>query len=69
MARTYQPRRGARREMTRDDGVMDDHDAEPAGGDPACWLGALCAECGAVIEGPPGTACWRCGGTRREGDD
>jgi hypothetical protein len=55
--------------MTRDDGVVDDDEAEAVGGDPACWLGALCAECGAVIEGPAGTACWRCGGTRREGDD
>jgi len=43
--------------------------AEPDGGDPACWLAALCADCGAVIEGPAGSACWRCGGTRREGDD
>ncbi|WP_165310930.1 hypothetical protein [Microbacterium protaetiae] len=41
---------------------------EPEGGDAACWLPALCAECGAMIEGAPGTACWRCGGTRREGD-
>lgn len=38
------------------------------GGDAACWLGSVCADCGAMIEGPPGTACWRCGGTHREGD-
>lgn len=43
-------------------------DDEPAGGDAACWLPALCADCGAMIEGPVGSACWRCGGTRREGD-
>ncbi|WP_344782961.1 hypothetical protein [Microbacterium kribbense] len=51
---------------------MDDSDPMPPpveGGDPACWLPSLCANCGAMIEGPPGTACWRCGGTRREGDD
>ncbi len=41
---------------------------EALGGDAACWLPSLCADCGAMIEGPPGTACWRCGGTRREGD-
>ncbi|WEG07641.1 hypothetical protein PU630_10285 [Microbacterium horticulturae] len=40
----------------------------PTGGDAACWLPALCADCGAMIEGPPGAVCWRCGGTRREGD-
>lgn len=62
--------------MTRHDDDMADDDEVPrlesledAGGDAACWLPALCAQCGAMIEGPPGTACWRCGGTRREGDD
>jgi hypothetical protein len=42
--------------MARLPGVDDD-----AGGDAACWLPSLCAECGAMIEGPPGAACWRCG--------
>jgi len=31
---------------------------EPAG-DAACWAARLCAECGAMREGP--AACWRCG--------
>jgi len=44
-------------------------DDAQSGGDAACWLPALCADCGAMIEGPPETACWRCGGTRREGDE
>jgi hypothetical protein len=37
------------------------HVGDDLGGDPACWLGRVCAECGALIEGPRGTACWRCG--------
>jgi hypothetical protein len=48
--------------------VERDDELTPAG-DPACWLPQLCAECGAVVDGPPGAACQRCGGTRREGDD
>ncbi|WP_036283308.1 hypothetical protein [Microbacterium luticocti] len=54
--------------MPQPEASVDGTPAEPAG-DAACWLPSLCAECGAFIEGPPGTACWRCGGTRREGDD
>ncbi|WP_281245331.1 hypothetical protein [Paramicrobacterium humi] len=30
------------------------------GGDPACWLDRVCAECGAFLEDGM-TACWRCG--------
>lgn len=37
--------------------------AEPEGGDPACWLERVCPQCGAMIEGPDGTACWNCGWT------
>ena len=42
---------------------------EGEGGDAACWLGALCPECGAMpSEGTD--RCWRCGaqlaGRRRE---
>ncbi len=33
------------------------------GGDPACWLGRVCPECGALIEGPMSRPCWRCGMT------
>lgn len=29
------------------------------GGDAACWLASVCADCGALREGPG--ACWRCG--------
>ncbi len=38
-------------------------DGDDPGGDPACWLGRVCAECGALIDGPRTTACWRCGRT------
>lgn len=31
------------------------------GGDAACWLSRVCTECGALLEGPPPVACWRCG--------
>lgn len=31
------------------------------GGDAACWLSHVCAECGAMLEAPLPTACWRCG--------
>jgi len=36
--------------------------AEPMelGGDPACWLGRVCDNCGALIEGSRGVPCWRC---------
>ncbi|MHA6630631.1 hypothetical protein ACU61A_34780 [Pseudonocardia sichuanensis] len=41
------------------------------GGDPVCWLGALCPECGAMpSEGTD--RCWRCGAERpdeRRGDE
>lgn len=38
----------------------DEADIEPFG-DPACWLGRVCAECGAMVEGVGATPCWRCG--------
>jgi rubrerythrin len=31
------------------------------GGDPACWLERVCAECGALVEGELPAKCWRCG--------
>lgn len=30
-------------------------------GDPACWLGRVCEECGALVEGSRAAPCWRCG--------
>jgi hypothetical protein len=30
------------------------------GGDAACWLGRVCDNCGALIEGSRGMPCWRC---------
>ncbi|MFE0463928.1 hypothetical protein ACFW1A_32205 [Kitasatospora sp. NPDC058965] len=34
---------------------------EPAGGEPACLLALVCAECGALAEQAPPTRCRRCG--------
>ncbi|MGF1431263.1 hypothetical protein [Kitasatospora sp. LaBMicrA B282] len=36
---------------------------EPAGGEPACLLHLVCAECGAITEQRPPATCWRCGAT------
>jgi hypothetical protein len=30
------------------------------GGDSACWLGRVCDNCGALVEGSRGVPCWRC---------
>jgi hypothetical protein len=42
-------------------------DPDEEGGDPACWLGQLCPECGAVVDRGPSAdspdRCWRCGAT------
>ena len=34
---------------------------EVPSGDPACWLQQVCPECGAFVEAPLPTLCWRCG--------
>jgi hypothetical protein len=38
-------------------------DVGDEGGDPVCWLGALCPECGAM-PGEDADRCWRCGAER-----
>jgi rubrerythrin len=30
-------------------------------GDPVCWLGRVCPECGLFVESEPPTTCDRCG--------
>jgi hypothetical protein len=35
----------------------------PDGGDAACWLSEVCADCGALNESPT-APCWRCGTPR-----
>ncbi|MCX4751388.1 hypothetical protein OG455_38805 [Kitasatospora sp. NBC_01287] len=35
--------------------------ADPVGGEPACLLHLVCAECGALAEERPPTVCRRCG--------
>ena len=45
--------------------------APPSGGDPVCWLGELCPDCGAFPEAGA-TRCWRCDRDlmeREEGSD
>lgn len=40
----------------------DDPDDDAArGGDPACWLGRVCPECGRFSEQEPPTRCANCG--------
>jgi hypothetical protein len=38
-----------------------DEPDEPDGGDPACWAGLVCPECGGLSDGPPTARCRRCG--------
>jgi hypothetical protein len=53
--------------MTTDDhAATHTYDDDETGGDAACWLGRVCPECGAMIEGPMGLPCWRCGTTPQE---
>ncbi|WP_210943902.1 hypothetical protein [Streptomyces sp. MK37H] len=35
--------------------------AGPEGGDPACWLERVCADCGAIQDTARFTRCARCG--------
>jgi len=39
----------------------DSTDNGDEGGDPACWLGRVCPECGRFADEPPPTTCVRCG--------
>ncbi|MFE2446155.1 hypothetical protein ACWDHW_36505 [Streptomyces melanosporofaciens] len=38
--------------------------AEPEGGEPACWLDRVCADCGAIQDAAPFARCARCGAPR-----
>ncbi|MEU5272391.1 hypothetical protein AB0G77_28400 [Streptomyces hygroscopicus] len=38
--------------------------AEPEGGEAACWLEKVCAECGAIQDTAPFDRCARCGAVR-----
>ncbi|WP_413803294.1 hypothetical protein [Streptomyces iranensis] len=38
--------------------------AEPEGGDPACWLERVCADCGAIQDTAHFARCARCGAPR-----
>ncbi|MBD3003609.1 MULTISPECIES: hypothetical protein [unclassified Streptomyces] len=37
---------------------------EPEGGDPACWLERVCADCGAIQDTAHFARCARCGAPR-----
>ena len=41
--------------------------ADDEGGDPVCWLGGLCPECGAM-PGAGSDRCWRCGAELPDGE-
>ena len=49
-----------------------DEDVDPSqpAGEPVCWIGQLCPECGAMPEGAgaqdPSVPCWRCGTVRSQ---
>jgi len=49
--------------MTDDVGssAADGRAEEILSGDSACWVQQVCAECGAFVEAPLPTLCWRCG--------
>ena len=34
--------------------------SEPDGGDPACWAGRVCPECGRIPDASTGATCWSC---------
>ncbi|WP_211128718.1 hypothetical protein [Streptomyces yatensis] len=38
--------------------------AEPEGGEPACWLDRVCADCGAIQDTASFARCARCGAPR-----
>ncbi|KUL48690.1 MULTISPECIES: hypothetical protein [Streptomyces violaceusniger group] len=38
--------------------------AEPEGGESACWLDRVCADCGAIQDTAPFARCARCGAPR-----
>ncbi|MFD8459999.1 hypothetical protein [Streptomyces antimycoticus] len=38
--------------------------AEPEGGESACWLDRVCADCGAIQDTAPFARCARCGALR-----
>src|SRR4051812_36827422 len=44
----------------------EDRGVDDEGGDPACWLDAVCPECGRIREGAAG--CEHCGGSVRDRD-
>lgn len=41
--------------VSEEDGAVD------SCADGACWIARVCDPCGALPDGPPGPACWRCG--------
>jgi hypothetical protein len=56
------PRHEAPHDAAHDEALteVDDAAAMDFGGDSACWLGRVCDNCGALIEGSRGVPCWRC---------
>ncbi|MBO3678864.1 hypothetical protein [Streptomyces sp. NEAU-YJ-81] len=57
-------RETADRETADPDPDPDPAPAEPEGGEPACWLDRVCADCGAIQDTAPFARCARCGAPR-----
>ncbi|MEV8058012.1 hypothetical protein AB0P37_16240 [Streptomyces antimycoticus] len=49
---------------TADRQTADPAPAEPEGGESACWLDRVCADCGAIQDTAPFARCARCGALR-----
>ncbi|GAA0570586.1 MULTISPECIES: hypothetical protein [Streptomyces] len=49
---------------TADRQTADPAPAEPEGGESACWLDRVCADCGAIQDTAPFARCARCGAPR-----
>ncbi|AEM83949.1 hypothetical protein [Streptomyces violaceusniger] len=54
-------RETADREMADPDPDPAPAPAEPEGGESACWLDRVCADCGAIQDTAPFARCARCG--------
>ncbi|MFE2187319.1 hypothetical protein [Streptomyces sp. NPDC059455] len=52
---------GTARPGDPDPEAADPAPAEPEGGDPACWLEKVCADCGAIQDTADFAQCARCG--------
>ncbi|WP_220140409.1 hypothetical protein [Kitasatospora acidiphila] len=57
----WQERPEQLREAAEPEQLREAAEPEAIGGESACLLPLVCAECGALAEQRPPTVCWRCG--------